>query len=495
MKKRLFTPLLLLFSVAIFAQQPGIFEASADAGLSAVKGKTSYDPRTQNYRLSGAGSGALNGSYHLAWKAVEGNFLLQARAVFSDKEGPDTQQLGWLVRSSDAEKPAMVCAMVLGSGKTSLLVRRTQGGPVEEVIAPVSHPDVIQLEKRDDQFILSVAKFGETFQSVAAGEVLLEGPLQAGIFVASGDAKQAAGAAFDNVRIVLPPGKGFIPYEDYLGSYIETMEVSTGNREIVFADPESVQAPNWTLDGKALLYNKKGLIYRLDLDRKQAAVIPTDTVRDNNNDHVISFDGTMLGLSSSSGEEAYGSLVYTVPIGGGIPRRITPLGPSYLHGWSPDGNWLTYTGLRNGDYDIYIIPSGGGEEIRLTDAPGLDDGSEYSPDGKWIYFNSVRTGSMEIWRMRPDGSGQEQLTRDAFQNWFPHVSPDGKWVVFLSYLPEVKADDHPFYKQVYLRLMPAEGGSPRTIAYLYGGQGTINTPSWSPDGKRIAFVSNSGGVK
>jgi Tol biopolymer transport system component len=495
MKKGIFTTLLLLLAAVAGAQQVGLFEASADVGLIAVKGNASCDPMTQQYRLRGAGTGALDGNCHLAWKLVEGNFLLQSRASFNDEKDSDTRQLGWMVRSSDAAEAAMVCATLLGSGKAALQVRRTQGGPVEEVIAPVRHPDVMQLEKREDQFILSVAKFGETFQSVAVGKVQLEGPLQAGIFVASGEAGRASDAVFDYVRIVLPPGKGFVPYQDYLGSHIECLEVNSGSREIVYSDPGSVQAPNWSLDGEALLYNRQGLIYRFDLSKKETAVIPTDTVRDNNNDHVISFDGTMLGLSSSSGEEAYGSLVYTVPIGGGVPKRITPLGPSYLHGWSPDGKWLTYTGLRNGDYDIYIIPSSGGDEIRLTDAPGLDDGSEYSPDGKWIYFNSVRTGSMEIWRMRPDGSEQEQLTSDAFQNWFPHVSPDGKWVVFLSYQPEVRADDHPFYKQVYLRLMPAEGGSARTIAYLFGGQGSINTPSWSPDGKRIAFVSNSGGIE
>jgi len=125
-------------------------------------------------------------------------------------------------------------------------------------------------------------------------------------------------------------------------------------------------------------------------------------------------------------------------------------------------------------------------------AEGLDDGSEYTPDGEHIYFNSVRTGSMEIWRMAPDGSEQEQLTDDRFNNWFPHVSPDGESIVFLSYRPSVPPGDHPFYKQVYLRRMPTDGGEPEVIAYVYGGQGTINVPSWSPDGERIAFVSNTG---
>jgi Tol biopolymer transport system component len=180
-----------------------------------------------------------------------------------------------------------------------------------------------------------------------------------------------------------------------------------------------------------------------------------------------------------------------MPSGGGIPERITPEGPSYLHGWSPDGRFLTYTAERNGNFDIYKISVTGKQEIRLTDADGLDDGPEYSPDGKYIYFNSSRTGTMQLWRMKPDGTGQEQLTFDGYNDWFPHISPDGKQIVFLSFMPEVRADDHPFYRHVYIRIMPADGGIPKVIAYLYGGQGTINVPSWSPDSRRIAFVSNS----
>ena len=158
---------------------------------------------------------------------------------------------------------------------------------------------------------------------------------------------------------------------------------------------------------------------------------------------------------------------------------------------SPDGKFLIYTGERNGEFDIYKISAEGGEEIRLTTAKGLDDGPEYSPDGKYIYFNSTRGGMMQIWRMKPDGSGQEQITNDEFNNWFPHISPDGKWIVFLSFSKDVDPSDHPFYKRVYLRLMPVAGGNPKVIAYVYGGQGTINVPSWSPDSKKVALVSNT----
>jgi Tol biopolymer transport system component len=187
--------------------------------------------------------------------------------------------------------------------------------------------------------------------------------------------------------------------------------------------------------------------------------------------------------------------VYTVPVEGGTPRRVTALGPSYLHGWSPDGRFLVYTGQRGGEFDVYRIPVGGGDETRLTSAPGLDDGPEYSPDGTYIYFNSVRSGTMQIWRMRADGSAQEQITSDQYNNWFPHVSPDGQWIVFLSFMQDVAPSDHPFYKRVYLRVMPAGAGGAgraRVVGYVYGGQGTINVPSWSPDSRRVAFVSNTG---
>jgi Tol biopolymer transport system component len=95
---------------------------------------------------------------------------------------------------------------------------------------------------------------------------------------------------------------------------------------------------------------------------------------------------------------------------------------------------------------------------------------------------------MKIWRMHADGSNQEQVTSGALLvDWFPHPSPDGKWLVFLSYDKTVTG--HPADKDVVLRIMPLGGGAPRVVATLFGGQGTINVPSWSPDSKNVAFVS------
>jgi len=199
----------------------------------------------------------------------------------------------------------------------------------------------------------------------------------------------------------------------------------------------------------------------------------------------------MLGISDQSTNHGSQSRIFVLPVAGGMPKQITSLAPSYLHGWSPDGKFLIYTGGRNRKFDIYKISVDGGEEVRLTNSDGLNDGPEYTPDDKFIYFDSSRTGRMQIWRMHPDGSNQEQVTDDEFNNWFPHISPDGKWIAFISFSKDVSPTDHPYYKQVCIRLMPIEGGAAKVIAYVYGKQGTMNVPSWSPDSKHLAFVSNS----
>ncbi|WP_149277619.1 TolB family protein [Pareuzebyella sediminis] len=472
----------------------GDFSSSADIGPVKHKGQTLYNPKDQIYRLSGSGSNIWfdKDEFHFTYKKLSGNFILRTRAKFIGEGVDPHRKLGWMVRTTTEPSAAMVCATVHGDGLTSIQYRKKEGTHIEEVKCPINAPDIIQLERRGRSFFMSVATYGNPFWTVEIPDFDFPVEMLAGLFVCSHNADVVEKAEFANVRIVIPPDTKFTPYNDYIGSHLEIMEIQTGARKILYSAPNSIQAPNWSPDNKTLIFNSEGLIYRFDLSDNKIDVLPTDFANRNNNDHVLSFDGTMLGISSSSGEAQYGSIVYTVPVNGGVPQRITPLGPSYLHGWSPDGKWLTYTGRRNDKYNIYkILSNGKGDEIKLTDQPTLDDGSEYTPNGKFIYFNSARTGSMELWRMLPDGSHQEQLTDDELQNWFPHISPDGKWVVFLSYLPEVDAQDHPFYKQVYLRKIPLDGGRPKVVAYLYGGQGSINVPSWSPDSRYIAFISNS----
>ncbi len=275
------------------------------------------------------------------------------------------------------------------------------------------------------------------------------------------------------------------------GCAIEIYDVQTKQRKVLHKFTERVEAPNWSVDGKYLVYNSGGKLYKIDVATgNKIEVINTGYATSCNNDHVLSADGKFIAISHGTREDRK-SRVYTLPIKGGTPSLITPLAPSYLHGISPDGKQLAYCAERNGNFDVYVIPTEGGVETRLTDAEGLDDGPEYSPDGKYIWFNSVRSGLMQAWRMKVDGSEQTQMTFDEDLNtWFPHISPDGKTVVAIAYKKgDVAPGDHPGGKEVVLRLFPATGGKPETIVELYGGQGTLNVNSWSPDSKKFAFVS------
>jgi WD40 repeat protein len=479
------------------AQNPvGAFNAQADVGHVKHAGSASYDPRLQTYAIAGSGQNMWgdHDDFHFVWKRLTGNFILSTRVHFVGKGVEAHRKIGWTIRPSLETNAPHVTAALHGDGLASLQFRRTPGATTEELKSALSLPDadaMIQLERRDSVYIMSVARFGDTLVTHELTGVSLPDTVYVGLFVCAHNDTVVERAEFGNVRITKPPGAAFVPYRDYLGSNLEILDVASGNATIVRQYKGSFQAPNWTHDGKALIYSQEGHLYRFDIASQSVDLINTAFATHNNNDHVLSFDGRMIAISNNAPEDSGVSIVYTVPTSGGTPKRITAKGPSYLHGWSPDRRWLVFVGQRNGDFDVYRISANGGNEIRLTTTPGLDDGPEYSPDGKYIYFCSTRSGRMQIWRMRPDGSEQTQITNDAFNNWFPHISPDGKSMVFISFPLSVPANDHPFYKHVMIRSMPVNGGPMRVIAYVFGGQGTINVPSWSPDGKRLAFVSNT----
>src|SRR5687767_10096891 len=284
---------------------------------------------------------------------------------------------------------------------------------------------------------------------------------------------------------------------DSIRSMLRTVDIQSGRIETVYSADRHFEAPNWSPDGRFFVVNSKGRLYRVPAHGdKRLEEIPTGFATRSNNDHGISPDGRQLVISHHAEEHItdpaqdwLASSIYVVPIDGSAkPVKVTSKAPSFWHGWSPDGHTLAYVGRRDGEFDIYTIAVGGGEERRVTTCRGLDDGPDYSPDGRFIYYNSYCSGRMQIWRMRPDGTGAEQLTRDAYSNWFPHPSPDGRWVVYIAYL-EDQGEGHPFGKQVKLRLMNVRDGTVRDLTQpFFGGQGTINVPSWSPDSRRVAFV-------
>jgi len=284
----------------------------------------------------------------------------------------------------------------------------------------------------------------------------------------------------------------------HLRSKISIYDLRDKSVHVVYAADRLIEAPNWSPDGKYLLANSDGRLFRFALDGTEPVSpeqIGLDSAYRCNNDHGISPDGKRIAFSANLAPSQQ-SQVFIANADGSQPRLLTPKTPSYFHGFSPDGHWLAFVGQRNDKFNIFRVSAGGGEEQQLTSKAPYDDGPDYSPDGKWIYMNSNRSGSWKIWRFPADGAGSsdgkaEQLTNDELEDWFPHPSPDGKWLVFLSF-PK-GTEGHNDRLSVQLRLMPAETQSKRalitSLTKLFGGQGTINVNSWSPDSTRFAFVS------
>lgn len=268
-------------------------------------------------------------------------------------------------------------------------------------------------------------------------------------------------------------------------SSVEIYNVKTGEARVIWQTERLVEAPNYGPDGSYLLLNDEGLLYKLALDGSaKVEQVDTGFATACNNDHGISPDGTRIVITDKI--EFGKAAIYTLPIEGGAPQLVTTNHPSYWHGWSPDGKELAYCGIRGDLFDIYTIDVTGGEERRLTHGEGRNDGPDYSADGRWIYFNSSRTGLMQIWRIHPDGTGVEQVTHDNYGNWFAHPSPRNDKVVLISYDADVF--DHPRDKHVRMRIMDMDGGNLTTLFELFGGQGSINVPNWSPDGDEFAYV-------
>lgn len=457
-----------------------LFPHHADVGDVRHAGDTTYDAESGRYTVTGAGYNMwfARDAFHFAWVECDGDLRVAADVAFVG-EGVDPHRKAALLIRQGLEPGAVYADAALhGDGLLSLQFRATPNGPTQEVQASVRAPKRIALERRGD----FVRLWADGVYTGCAALLEGDGPWLVGLGVCSHNDDVLESATFADVSLEALPTSDS---PGVLHSALETIAIGSGDRRVRFVTPTHIEAPNWTPDGAAWIYNSGGRIWRLPVDGGAPAVLDTGLAVRCNNDHGITPDGQRLIVSDHA--EIGASLIYTLPIGGGAPTRVTETGPSYWHGVSPDGTTLAYCAQRDGEFDIYTIPIDGGEETRLTDAPGLSDGPEYSPDGAWIYFNSERTGGMRIWRMRPDGSGQEQVTDSGTNDWFAHPSPDGRWIVYLAYGPEVTG--HPPEKIVELKLREIATGATRTLARFFGGQGTINVPSWSPDSRQFAFVT------
>jgi Tol biopolymer transport system component len=476
----------------------GVFDAGGDIGVTPKAGKADFDAASGEYRITGGGANvwATVDAFQFIWKRVSGDVTLSADVQFAGAGAAMHRKAMLMIRQGLEPDSAYADVALHGDGLTSLQYRLQPGGITAEARSELKGPTHIRIERRGDQMTLFAGKPGEKLEPTGPITVALKDPVYVGLAVCSHNADNLETAIFSNVKLAAQPvGAGAANRNP---SKISVYNLRTNAVDVIYSTSEHFEAPNWSPDGKYLLVNSRGGLWKLSLGQKPAPVpvrVDLGALSGCNNDHGISPDGSKFAISAAAPKQK--SQVYVSASDGAQVRLMTPKSPSYFHGWSPDGRWLAFVGQRDENFDLYRVPVGGGEEQRLTSSAGYDDGPDYSPDGKWIYFNSDRSGSWDIWRIPAAGAGRDdkraqRMTNDEYEDWFPHPSPDGKWLVFLSFNKGTKG--HPGGQDVMLRMMPMPGAKLkpadiRVLTKLYGGQGTMNVNSWAPDSRQFAFVS------
>ena len=486
----------LVQACGCMAQAPtaglGIFEGQTDVGSVTPPGKASYDAGVYTLDAAGANMWSTVDAFHFVWKKVTGDVALSADLAFPSSAGsPDPHRKAVLIfrQTLDADG-VYVDAALHGSGMTAMQYRRERGATTQDIELNIEAPRRIRLEKRGDTITMFLSNHGEPLHQVGASIKLhLEAPFYAGIGLCSHNKDVEERAVFSKVELeAIEPDAG---EEKTLYSTLQTIGIEENFRRamVVTTGPGRIEAPNWSRDGKTLIFTKDGKIWTIPAEGGTVSALSIGSAEKCTGSHGLSPDGKLLAISCSTPAKPE-TRVYIVPSAGGEPRLLTENAWSYFHSWSPDGKTIAFTRPdHKGGGNILSIAVEGGAEKALTTGSGISDDPDYSADGKWIYFNSDRGvgGSMQIWRMRPDGSGAEQVTSDEFNNWTPHPSPDGKSILILSYDKGVSG--HPTDKDIAFRIINVSDGKIRTLVNVVGGAGSDNVPNWAPDGTHFAFVS------
>ncbi len=469
----------------------GLFESQSDVGSVTPPGTGSYDPAAGTYTLTAAGANLWDttDAFHFVWKKISGDAVLTADINFPQASGEHNPHRKAILIFRQNLNPGSpyVDAAQHGVGLMALQYRLSEGATTDDIELPVQQaPQRLRLTKRGDTFTMELSMSGEPLHPVGNSVQLhLQEPFYVGIGLCSHDPNHVEQAVFSHVTIEKPEP---LPANLTLSSTLQTVNTDSdfARAIAVYSAPAHFEAPNWSRDGKTLIFDEDGKIMIIPADGGAPRPLDIGDATRCNGSHGLSPDGQSLAITCSAPGKPE-SRVYIVPASGGNPSLVTENPNSYFHSWSADGKTIVFTRPDHGASNIYAVSASGGPERALTTGTGISDDPDCSPDGRWIYFNSDRGGSMQIWRMHPDGSGPEPVTHDTFVNWTPHVSPDGRSIVFISYEPGTTG--HPVNRPVVLRLLSLDTGRIRSLVRLTGGSGTMNVSSWAPDSQHLAFVS------
>ena len=470
----------------------GTFESQSDVGSVTPPGKLAYDPASRTYTIDSAGANLWGSEddFHFVWKKMSGDLSLTADIRFPitpPNASPHRKAL-LMIRQSLDPGAIYADAAIHGNGETALQYRRNQGDTTQDIAFNTGAPRTLRLEKRGDTITLFISQHGEPLHQAGASIRLhFDAPFYVGIGVCAHNKDAVERATFGNVELkpLAPPAA---QAKLALYSTLQTIAIDNNARQamVVLTERSRIEAPNWTREGKSLIFTRNGRLWTIPAEGGEAKAIDIGDLRNCGGSHGLSPDGKWLALTCSSPAHPE-PRIYIVPSAGGTPRMLTENPLSWFHSWSPDGKTIAFTRPSHGSGNIYSISVDGGPETALTTGTAISDDPDYSPDGKYIYFNSDRSGAMEIWRMRPDGSRPEQMTFDGQASWTPHPSPDGNSILILSYGKGVTG--HPADRDVTLRILNASDGKIRELVEIVGGSGSDNVPNWAPDGKHFAFVS------
>jgi len=475
----------------------GIFENQSDVGNVTPPGTATFDTAMGVYTIRSAGEDlwAKVDEFHFVWKKVSGDVSLTADVKVADGSAtshPHRKALLMFRQTLDSDALYAVAA-IHGSHETALQYRRAKGDMMQTILFNIGAPQRMRLEKRGDTITLFLSLHGEPLHQAGASTKLhFDGTFYAGLGMCARKRDTVEQATFAHVelqRLISPA----TPEAMELYSTLHTIAVDPNVPMdfVIQTGKGQMEAPNWSRDGKTLIFGRAGKLWRVPADVGEgrfgeARPIDIGNATDCTGSHGFSPDGKWLAITCTTPKQP-GRRVYIVPAMGGTPRLVTAKPDSYFHSWSPDGKTILFTRPSQGASSIHSIAAEGGQENVLTSDTGISDDPDYSSDGRWIYFNSDRAGGMQIWRMRPDGSQPEQVTFDERPNWTPHPAPDGKSILILSYEKDVTG--HPANKCVTLRILNVSDGEIRDLVQIVGGAGSDNVPNWAPDGSHFAFVS------